>query len=875
MRRVSIERAGSPAAHSTEWVLEHSLAGDRQRPRLLVVEDAGGTGATRFLARLARSAPAAGAWVAAGRCDARAATPLGPFPALLADVARALSPHAPGVLERHGMTLATLLAGQADAPPLAPQPEFRAGLADFALHGDAFGLREFFQGRNVSYRVLDDVVRLILDASHAPPARTTGPLLLLIDCLEDADALSLSVLRLLGRYAAGHSLHVVVAAAPGTPLPGVEWERVSLVPAADAVDADAVKGHYGIEELASGPPSLYARALQERETGAAGHGETALQASVAAWNLSAYPQALHHAAHAFADPACAAAHDADLFLALLHYEAGNARDCDTHLRAALERSGDRFQRALLQRLAGYNGVFGLKEHAYGLELLASARDTLRAAGRLRDVGWIQNAMAFALMNLRRPAEAMALEEESLTMARLLPNADRYLVAILQLNLGRLHRKSSLDDAVGYFRQSLKDAEGQVDPMLLLLFYITLGNLYLSHDRAADALSYYRRAADVGMDRDLGGFSDRLFALTVHVFPALVAAEPLILRVDAARLHLSLLMASAYRRLGVPAQALQQEAWVERELDRLGVEERPSLAAEAPAFAAEQVAVAAEAGFRTRLEAHAAQVSCRPLPFAGDDVARLLAAGESVAVLVPATDGVPGEMESLVLFDPRRADVRRRILRDLGRSGVAGGVVALPGAVAVFPGADEEFPCVIQEASLLPEYVGAFTGVAPVRTRVRFIPEDGGTLRRVLDGFATSTGVPFLAALALQVAGEEIAHDGALALKYFLETSIDHLLVDGLLVEKRHGPAARENFLPLRPRLLSTAYPATADTGGEGEAVLVVRRRRIRVGRGGADILPLCDGETPVERIVAAVGSGEEVHRFLHGLRGHNAIHYAS
>jgi amidase len=739
----------TPGALSVEEI----LAG----PPLLLVTDDGGTRAAELLARVAREAPGAGAWVAAGRCDARLAAPLGPFADLLADVAEALGTGGKRVTERHGMTLASILSGHPRAA-LAGQNPFRAGLASFSLQGDPFGLREFFQGRNVSYRVVDDVVRLLLDASLNPPPGVGGPLVLCIDRVEEADSITRSVLRLLGRYGAGHPLRVVAAAAPGTPLPGDGWRRVEPAPgsAPPALSAAArellaaasvVPGWLSpqdLESLGEGsgelaaaglladwgargvavpaavarrvadalpdgerrarharaaglePASVFARALHQREGGLPGFGAASLEAAVAAWALSAYPEAIHHATHAFADSAVAEAHDRDLVLALLQYEAGDARSTDDHLRAAIARTADPLHRSLLHRLAGYNGVFGLKEYEYGLELLTRSRDYLRDARRLRDVGWIQNAMAFALVHLKRPADALALEEESLELARHLPQADRYLLAILQLNLGRLRRKSSLEEAAGYFRRSLADAQGQVDQMLLLLFYLTLANLYAAHDRPAEALSYYRRAADLGMDRDLGGFSDRLFALTTHALPTLAEGEARTLRVDAARLQMALLMASMYRRLGATVQAERQERWVARELARLGIDDPLPPAVEAAPAASAQ---GGDEGVEPLLAAHAELVAYTRPADPAHEVAALLAAGHAVAVLTPAFPGVPGEMESLVLFDPRAAELRARVLADLGRTVASGGVVALEAAGDAFEGAAPEFPGVVQEASL--------------------------------------------------------------------------------------------------------------------------------------------------------------------------------
>ena len=166
------------------------------------------------------------------------------------------------------------------------------------------------------------------------------------------------------------------------------------------------------------------------------------------------------------------------------------------------------------------------------------------------------------------------------------------------------------------------------------------------------------------------------------------------------------------------------------------------------------------------------------------------------------------------------------------------------------------------------------GLSPVRTRLRFVDDAAGELAAAVRAFAARTGLPFVGAVSFRRAGEEIADSPVLAAKYFLETALDRLYLDGFLVEKARGANSAANLFPLRPRFWGYAAMPTGAPSRE-RALVVSRNRFFRVGRSGTEVLAHCDGNTTVGELVGAVPGADpsEVCGFLLQMRRHGVIHF--
>lgn len=959
-------RSNSPAGEASVAAdrLAVQLAGeDHSQPSFTLLLDPDGRAGAGGLARAWDSLPGgARSWAAVGWADAEVHRPYGPFPRILETLANRLSEAAPEIVLRYGQTIRSL-APAAAGELLHRTPPFEAQLVGCALRGSRHGLRDYFVGRNVQPRILDDLVRFLLDTAAQAQHEGSGPLRIFLDRLEQGDRATLQCLSYLPRYAAGRPLALLgvwneavgrnpdavadlrragwtVVQLPGADAPPATADVVSTLPADERAalriaavltgwfEAGALARACGLEPgaaaavletlrargLVVGAPelgytvpsgtaaavlaglsagelvdlhrgaavsaaSVFERIHHRRMSGDKGLGEDALQALEAAWSVSAYDDAFWFAEAAFADPAIRARHSRSFLLGLLCYEARRFPETHEHLLAALEDETDPEQRAILLRLIGYNGVFGLKRHDVALDFLDRAREFFEGQGNTRDVAWIRNTMAFGMMQTGRAADAIAIEKATLESTRQLAYPDRFLLSILQLNLGRLHRGRSLEESLAYIRSALADSRGDSGPYMLLLLYITLGNLYLGEGRAREAAAYFARCVDMAFDIDLAGFSDRTFPLLSRVFADHVGpvAEGVALRGDVARLLCHYNLALSYRNAGLHGQAERYRRWVRREIVRWGVPAYEAALDPGPVDDPGNTPVLrdsrTDAGVESFLARYSGYLAHRRVE-GGGEVGRLLAEGSTVAMLSGFHEGEPSVVRSFVLFDPRSADLRRRVDAELGRQEQAGGVLALREAADLFEDAHPDYTSLVQEVTLRPAHRARFGAVFPVRTRLRFVDDDWGELADAVGEFAARTSVPFVAAVGFRRVGEEIADSPALAAKYFLETGLDRLFLDGHLVEKRLGTDAVVNLFPLRPHFSGYAAMPTNRASGE-PATVVARERFFRVGDQGTAVLSRCDGRTTVGELVESLPEAEppQVCRFLLQMRRHGVIHF--
>lgn len=106
----------------------------------------------------------------------------------------------PELLQRYSLTVVNLLPIWRRVDALHKIGELRSGLADFVLHGDRAGLKDFYWKRNVAPLVAADLVHFTVDAAVALAESTGAPTVLCFKDAHLADHHTAEVLQLLSGY---------------------------------------------------------------------------------------------------------------------------------------------------------------------------------------------------------------------------------------------------------------------------------------------------------------------------------------------------------------------------------------------------------------------------------------------------------------------------------------------------------------------------------------------------------------------------------------------------------------------------------------------------------------------------------------------------
>ena len=192
----------------------------------------------------------------------------------------------------------------------------------------------------------------------------------------------------------------------------------------------------------------------------------------------------------------------DLLLALLHYDAGQYETTEQHLSKALAAArADTYQGAVLERLLGYNAIFGLGDFERGRRIMESVLRGFEARGMQQEAGYVRNTIAYTLFCTRRFDDAVEMEKTAL---KLLEGSDRpggFLYSVLQLNLGRLYRTLGFHgQALRLFRAGLEAPDAEQSPYMLLIFHTTLAQLYAARGEYERAFVAFQHC--LGLARDL-------------------------------------------------------------------------------------------------------------------------------------------------------------------------------------------------------------------------------------------------------------------------------------------------------------------------------------------------------------------------------------
>ncbi len=595
-----------------------------------------------------------------------------------------------------------------------------------------------------------------------------------------------------------------------------------------------------------------------------------IKATEHAWAVSDYGSALTTAKQYVEAVNGDGSINSNLLMALLHYEAGQYAETERHLAEALKAGSDSAHHSILERLLGYNAIFGLGDFERGRGIMESVLRSFEARGLQQDAGYVRNTIAYTLFCTRRFDDAVEMERTAL---KLLENSDQpggFLSSVLQLNLGRVYRTLGFhDQALRLFKNGLDAPNLEQSPYMLLIFHTTLAQFYSTRGEYAEAVAAFHHCLDLARDLELENASDPVLnSLSRHVGKPLTDRTT---RGDEVFFYLYLNLALAYRRMGLNSRSeaylagmrgcwgfLGEDVWraAEAVLDGAAPPAQESRRDVAVEFAEE--AVEAERRFEgLTFEAAGAEGLARA-------VADALAEGKVVALAGPRSPGPNAHgLGSLVLYDTREPQLAALVNAEVGAYGSprARTALLLPEALSHFDGGVGPLPLVLQEATLKPSSREELRALAPYGSRVQVLsPEFDGLLFEILSEFAQRTGTGVLAALPFHLRGRDLAVTPSKALGAYLVSSIDHLVLGERLLAKRWGATAEQNLLPFRPRLSRNASIFRKSGGEEQDSFLLLVRtwsfhNYLKLHREMRPILDLCDGQRTVAEIVRRLGAG--------------------
>jgi tetratricopeptide (TPR) repeat protein len=947
--------------------------------------------AERLLSSFERHVAAAGGNFIQGAWRVGLVRPFGGLLEVVEALAEEVSASQPELLRRYSLTLTNLLPSLRKIETLRKTGELRSGLADFVLHGDRAGLKDFYWKRNVAPLVAADLVHFTLAAATAFAENSGAPTVICLRDVHLADRQTAELLQLLNGYAQGRPL-LLCATASELTAPLESWlvkgadskQAWRIIEPAEVCDADAgdlgpgrfkrltpeqrqvvqvssvfvlpfeagtvesllssgrndtqtapsasetleslvatgVLRRFGQARFTFSSPALRESAYRSLDAGSLKllHAEAlevegedsyaalrhaaraelrgevrrhSIKATERAWAVSDYGSAITTAKQYIEAVNSDSTVSADLLMALLHYEAGQHAETERHLAEALRRSGpDSPHRAVLERLLGYNAIFGLGDFERGRGIMESVLRSFEAQGLQQDAGYVRNTIAYTLFCTRRFDDAVEMERTALKLLESSDQPGGFLFSVLQLNLGRVYRTLGFhDQALRLFKNGLDAPNLEQSPYMLLIFHTTLAQFYATRGEYTEAAAAFHHCLDLARDLELENASDPVLnALSRHVGKLLSERTT---RGDEVFFYLYLNLALAYRRMGLNSRS---EAYLAGMRGCWGfLDEDVWQAAEAVLDGA--APQAQESGRDTLAEfaEEAAQVERRfeGLTFeltAGAEnlvraVADALAEGKVVALAGPHGYS----FGSLVLYDLRKPELAERINAEVGAYGSSRTRTALllPEALRHFDGGVRLLPLVLQEATLRPSSREELRALAPYGSRVQVLsPEFDGLLFDILRKFAQRTGTGALAALPFHLRGRDLAVTPAKALSAYLVSSIDLLALGERLLAKHWGTTAEQNIMPFRPRLSRNASIFRRKGGEDQDSFLLLVRtwsfhNYLKLRREMRPILDLCDGQRTVAEIVRQLGDGsspdarleQQVCAFLRKLARQCAIVY--
>jgi tetratricopeptide (TPR) repeat protein len=599
-------------------------------------------------------------------------------------------------------------------------------------------------------------------------------------------------------------------------------------------------------------------------------GAKSVDAMRRAWSLSAYDTALVHARWAIESPALSGV-DPDLLLGLIYFEAEDYPEAERLLTAAWERQApESVAQADLQWLVGYNAIFGLGEFDRGRELLQAVLERFQheGKGKERECGYLRNSIAYALFRSRRLDRALEAENEVIQYIRDGERPDNFLLSLLQLNRGRLHRTlGDSEGALSEFEGGIQGQNAGLSPYMLALFHCSSGHVRMSRSEFGEGMVHYHHALNLVRSLELEATVDRmLYSISRH---ALKLPSGRATRGDLVMilLHLNLVLASRglgldrfesayWKAIEVRRGLIGEEAW--KALMSAVDEVKTSMPSHPPErlrhFDAE--AASSIAALSDLIDSVATGDG------AVDAVVDALQEGLAVAVVIPHRVG-PGaaRFDSFVLHDPRRPVAGELsdelVSRRLAGLGSPRSALTIPERIDLFTGL-QPWPLILQDADLRMDRRAALPGIFPVQTRVQVLdPELDGLLHRIVASFADRTGCGALTASPFHLLGRpDLAADPREAVHDFLISSGDALLLGDRLLVKRHGAGAIRNLLPFRPNLNGlTWWSGGRETAGGGSGLFLrshasgALRQVIKVRRELTPIVEMCDGELTVGEIL--------------------------
>ncbi|MCA1636050.1 MAG: hypothetical protein LC802_20755 [Acidobacteria bacterium] len=159
-----------------------------------------GRSAEHLLSSFARHVASAGGTFIEGAWRAGLVRPFGGLLDVVDALAENMLASQPELARRYSLTLTNLLPSLRSAEALRKTGELRSGLADYVLHGDRAGLKDFYWKRNVAPLVAADLVHFTLAAATALAERAGAPTVLCLRDVHLADRQTAELIQILNGY---------------------------------------------------------------------------------------------------------------------------------------------------------------------------------------------------------------------------------------------------------------------------------------------------------------------------------------------------------------------------------------------------------------------------------------------------------------------------------------------------------------------------------------------------------------------------------------------------------------------------------------------------------------------------------------------------
>ncbi|MDE1464851.1 hypothetical protein [Spartinivicinus poritis] len=607
--------------------------------------------------------------------------------------------------------------------------------------------------------------------------------------------------------------------------------------------------------------------------------QAAMRALCYSWNLADYPTARYYvdcALALFNENKLSDQQNRLLLQGLLAYEADDHQEAHQSLEKVLAVEKDALAQTRWQHLLGHNAIFGSGDYPLGLDYLQAALNGYETKGEANHAIYVRNSMAFGLFRSRSVNDVINYEKEVLQLARSTTRSDLFIDSILQLNLARVHTvNNELQSALNYLQNAIAGDNGDLSPLLRMVFHAKLGHLNFALKQYPQAVTAFWHCLELARCQSLEGTTERLLPSLGELFKRSVDSlnTQLILRdrLALAYIHFNLGLACKQAGLQPIAEACQRQvvhllqpinSKLNDQINRVFAESTKvagtthTMHAIAPPLQSKPTDIAAQLQQSPMTEAiHYQQLSNGIINKAVD----LLLNKQAIAWVRQKT--ATQAMDTLVLFDAQAPLCLEVLNNSLTSQPHKQGCLVIAPGDHWFSEPVEPLPWVLQERTLLSEHRAKLPGLQPISMLVQALNPDWDTeLWELAQAYYQRSGYPLLGVASFSLAAHDLVTQTDSIIGQFLESNLTSLVYSDYWINKRFSNDAAENLLLLRPRTFQSVHIQLVENSHNQRICLIHSnanagsKKQLSVAAALAPIFPLCDGAHTIVAIATAMKS---------------------